>query len=253
MPAVMDLPTLDALRDEQRSLRAQLARLRAAIAPPARPRARDRRGDRPDGDGGGPGLPRLAVSLRSAGPSALADALSRGGSRRSWAFARYRRWRASRLDELSLAVTLDRYRPGVGQQIADVLQLPDLLAEPGASASPAMVRLAVQQACAALAESDWRSLWNRKRTALHAGALLVRPDGPAGIRPGGPARGSVERRALAAGFVRALAAADLSHRDGARCPRPARGPARRTVPDRGAHRPAADRSPRRPVDRRRPR
>ena len=40
---------------------------------------------------------------------------------------------ASRLDELSLAVTLDRYRPGIGQQIADVLQLPDLLDEPGAS------------------------------------------------------------------------------------------------------------------------
>ena len=35
-----------------------------------------------------------------------------------------------------------------------------------------MVRLAVQRACAALAGSDWRSLWNRKRTAVHAGALL---------------------------------------------------------------------------------
>ena len=61
---------------------------------------------------------------------------------------------------------------------------PDLLDEPGASASPAMVRLAVQQACAALAGSDWRSLWNRKRTALHAGALLARLAGPAGLRPG---------------------------------------------------------------------
>ncbi len=55
-----------------------------------------------------------------------------------------RRWRSSRLDELSLAMTLDRFRPGVGQQIADVLQLPDLLGEPAASASPAMVRLAVR-------------------------------------------------------------------------------------------------------------
>ena len=31
----------------------------------------------------------------------------------------------------SLAMTLDRYRPGTGQQIADVLQLPDLLGESG--------------------------------------------------------------------------------------------------------------------------
>ena len=41
----------------------------------------------------------------------------------------WRRWRAVSLDELSLAMTLDRYRPGTGQQIADVLQLPDLLDE----------------------------------------------------------------------------------------------------------------------------
>ncbi len=44
-----------------------------------------------------------------------------------------RRWRSSRLDELSLALTLDRFRPGVGQQIADVLQLPDLAEEPVAT------------------------------------------------------------------------------------------------------------------------
>ena len=68
-------------------------------------------------------------------------------------------------------MTLDRYRPGVGQQIADVLQLPGLLDEPRATASPAMVRLAVRRACAALAGSDWGTLWNRKRTALHAAAL----------------------------------------------------------------------------------
>jgi hypothetical protein len=35
------------------------------------------------------------------------------------------------------------------------------------------VRLAVQRACAALAGSDWRSLWNRKRTALTALAMIV--------------------------------------------------------------------------------
>ena len=68
-------------------------------------------------------------------------------------------------------MTLDRFRPGIGQQIADVLQLPGLLDEPRATASPAMVRLAVRRACAALAGSDWGTLWNRKRTALHAAAL----------------------------------------------------------------------------------
>jgi hypothetical protein len=87
-----------------------------------------------------------------------------------------RRWRSSRLDELSLAMTLDRHRPGTGQQIADVLQLPDLLSESStlsAAASPAMVKLAVQRAAKALASSDWRSLWNRKRTALYAGIFFV--------------------------------------------------------------------------------
>src|SRR5262249_54275078 len=168
---VMELPTLDALRDEQRALRVQLARLRrrlrlqlalevaadavvilAATAAilgilhlwvrlglPARP---------------------LLLSLSLVGIVAFL------GVRALW------RWRSSRLDELSLAVTLDRYRPGVGQLVADVLQLPDLLSEPRASASPAMVRLAVRRACSALADSDWRSLWNRRRTARHAGILL---------------------------------------------------------------------------------
>ncbi len=85
----------------------------------------------------------------------------------------WKRWRSSRMDELSLAMTLDRYRPGTGQQIADVLQLPDLLSDPRESASPAMVRLAVGQASAALAGSDWGSLWNRRRTFVHTGALLL--------------------------------------------------------------------------------
>ena len=44
----------------------------------------------------------------------------------------FRRYQASRLDELTLAMTLDRHRPGTGQQIADVLQLPELLDESGA-------------------------------------------------------------------------------------------------------------------------
>jgi hypothetical protein len=82
-----------------------------------------------------------------------------------------RRWRSAGLDELSLAMALDRYRPGTGQMIADVLQLPGLLDEAGSAVSPAMVRLAVRRACVALAESDWRWLWNRERTSAHAAAL----------------------------------------------------------------------------------
>ncbi len=85
----------------------------------------------------------------------------------------YRRWRASRLDDLSLAMTLDRYRPGTGGRVADVLQLPDQLNEPPEAVSPAMIRLAVRHASQALAASDWASLWNRGRTATRSLALLL--------------------------------------------------------------------------------
>jgi hypothetical protein len=168
----MDLPTLDSLRDEQRSLRSQLARLRKRL--------------------------RLQLALEFAADAAIVLTaaaallvlldwwcrfslpvrlvllvLFLAGIVTFLGVRALARWRASRLDELSLAVNLDRHRPGVGQQIADVLQLPDLLDEPAATASPAMVRLAVGQASAALAGSDWRSLWNRRRTAVHAGVLLL--------------------------------------------------------------------------------
>jgi hypothetical protein len=83
------------------------------------------------------------------------------------------RWRSSRLDDLGLAMTLDRYRPGTGQRIADVLQLPDLLSDPTQAASPAMVRLAVREAAAELAGSDWQSLWNWKRTAARGSLLAI--------------------------------------------------------------------------------
>ncbi|MFI5461551.1 MAG: hypothetical protein ACHRXM_39700 [Isosphaerales bacterium] len=167
----LELPTLDSLRDEQRLLRAELARLGRRL--------------------------RLQLSLEFAADAVtvltataallgLLDwwfrfglpvrivllMLSVAGLLVFLGLRAVRRWRASRLDELSLAMTLDRYRPGTGQQIADVLQLPDLLSDRAASASPAMVRLAVGRACTALASSDWRSLWNRKRTAAQAGALL---------------------------------------------------------------------------------
>jgi hypothetical protein len=84
-----------------------------------------------------------------------------------------RRWRASLLDDLALAMVLDRHRPGTSQHIADVLQLPALLDDSTAAASPAMVRLAVKRASETLSNSDWRSLWNRKRTAAHAGVFAV--------------------------------------------------------------------------------
>ena len=76
--------------------------------------------------------------------------------------------------------------PGLGQQIADVLQLPGLLDDRQANASPAMVRLAVRRATEALADSDWRSLWNTRRTLLRVAALavgLVIPLAFAGLAP----------------------------------------------------------------------
>lgn len=84
-----------------------------------------------------------------------------------------RGWRATRLDDLSLAVTLDRFRPGTGGRVADVLQLPDQLEASVDSVSPGMIRLAVRQASEALAASDWASLWNRGRTAKRGLGLLA--------------------------------------------------------------------------------
>jgi len=168
----MELPTLDRLRDERRALRAQLRRLRWRL------------------------LFQLALEFAALAAIILAATaavlvlldwwfrfglavrllllvLSLAAVAAFLGAQAVRRWRASRLDELSLALALDRFRPGVGQQIADVLQLPDLADEPAATASTAMVRLAVGRACAALAVSDWQSLWNRRRTAAHAGSLLL--------------------------------------------------------------------------------
>ena len=199
---VLDLPTLESLRDEQRALRAQLARLRGRL--------------------------RLQLALEFAADMAivltataallvLLDwwfrfslpvrlvllSLSLAGVFTFLGVRALKRWRSSRLDELSLAMTLDRYRPGTGQQIADVLQLPDLLSEPTArSASPAMVRLAVGQASAALAGSDWGSLWNRQRTVVHTGALLLGVLIPAGVCGAGAGPGSIEPGPLAARFLR---------------------------------------------------
>ncbi len=172
MATVLDLPTLDSLRDEQRTLRDQLARLRgrlhlqlvlefvvdAAIVLVATSSV----------------LVfldwwfRFSVSVRW-----TLLGMSVAGILAFLIVRAVRRWRSSRIDELTLAMTLDRYRPGTGQQVADVLQLLDVLNEPGATASPAMVRLAVSQACAALSASDWRLLWNRRRTAIHVMVLVA--------------------------------------------------------------------------------
>ncbi len=172
MSTALELPTLGSLREEQRGLKAQLARLRrrmwlqlglelvaeAAVVLAATAMA----------------LVfldytlRLERSTRFAVLAASLAVIVVVLAARAW-----RRRRAVALDDLSLAIVLDRFRPGTGQRVADVLQLPDLLDEETPSSSPAMVRLAVQQASAALAASDWRSLWNKKRTAVHAGALLL--------------------------------------------------------------------------------
>lgn len=168
----MNLPDVGSLRDEQRRLRARLARLRRRL--------------------------RLELALEFAVDAAAALtataavlvaldwwfrlglavrlvllALAAAGILAVVGTRAVRRWRSARVDELSLAMILDRFRPGVGQQVADVLQLPDLLDDRSAAASAAMVRLAVRRACEALEASDWGSLWNLRRTAAHAGALVA--------------------------------------------------------------------------------
>jgi hypothetical protein len=168
----MELPTLESLGDLQHALQRELARLRRRLRLQL---ALELAAD-------------AAVVLAAAGAIlVLLDwwyrfglpvrlvllALTLGGLCVFLGIRARRRWRASRVDELSLAVNLDRHRPGISQQIADVLQLPGLLDDPRTTVSPAMVRLAVQQASTALGGSDWRSLWNRKRTAACGAALLL--------------------------------------------------------------------------------
>jgi hypothetical protein len=172
MATALELPTVETLREEQRALRAVLARLRARLRMEL---LLELAADAMIVLAGTAAILvfldwwlRFGVTVRAILLTlALLGVLAFLGVR---ALSRYR---AARLDELTLAMTLDRHRPGTGQQIADVLQLPELLDETGSSASPAMVRLAVQRASAALAGSDWRTLWNRKRTALAAVAVIL--------------------------------------------------------------------------------
>jgi len=80
-----------------------------------------------------------------------------------------------RLDDLELAELLDRRRAEMGQQIANVLQLPELLV--GADqASPALVHAAVCENAEPLKRVDWRGFVDRQKrvwviTGL-VGALL---------------------------------------------------------------------------------
>ena len=172
MTTAVERQTLESLRDEQRGLRSQLARLRRRFhLELALELAAETAGI----------LAATGVALvlfdwwlrpgRSTRLTLLLASLT--GVMLLLAGRIWRRWRAARVDDLSLAVILDRFRPGTGQRVADVLQLPHLLDAGGASVSPAMVRLAVQRASAALAESDWRLLWNRTRTAAFSGLFLL--------------------------------------------------------------------------------
>lgn len=172
MTTALELPDLASLHDEQRRLRDRLAQLRRRL------RFELALEFAVDAStvlvAAGAVLVLLDWWLRLGLPARLVLlAIAVTGIVASLGRRAVRRWRSARLDELTLAMVLDRFRPGVGQQIADVLQLPDLLAEPSYAASPAMVRLAVRQACDALAGSDWGTLWNRSRTAAHLGALGV--------------------------------------------------------------------------------
>jgi hypothetical protein len=160
------------LRDEQRGLRAQLARLRRRLCIELALELAAETAALVAATGAA--LVLLDWWLRLGRPSRGAWlAVSLAGlvlvvAQRVWRF-----WRGARVDDLSLAVVLDRFRPGTGQRVADVLQLPELLPGGGPSVSPAMVRLAVQRASAALAGSDWRRLWNRRRTAGYMGLFVL--------------------------------------------------------------------------------
>ena len=172
MSTLNDLPTLETIREGQRALRADLARLRrrlrlelafefvaeaaaALVALGAVLVALDWM-FRPE-------LPARMVLLSLGLAGVVGFLVVRAA----------RRLRTARLDEIGLALTLDHHRPGLGARVVDVLQLPGLLDEESSTASPAMVRLAVHQAGEALGRSDWRRLWNRRRTAERTGLLLA--------------------------------------------------------------------------------
>jgi hypothetical protein len=66
------------------------------------------------------------------------------------------------IDDLRLAQLLDRKHSGMGQQIMNVLQLPDLIAETP-QASPLLVHAAVRENARPLQAADWRALVDNRR------------------------------------------------------------------------------------------
>lgn len=82
-----------------------------------------------------------------------------------------------RLDDLDLAELLDRRRPGVGQRLTNVLQLPELLRRGKIDGSPAMIEMAVVDDFTALEQIDLRSTLNisrrRKVMALLLGLIAI--------------------------------------------------------------------------------
>jgi hypothetical protein len=77
-----------------------------------------------------------------------------------------------RLEDLDLAELLDRRQSGIGQRIANVLQLPELLHAKRIDGSPAMIELAVAEDATALEQVDLKATLNvsRRRKVL---TLLV--------------------------------------------------------------------------------
>jgi hypothetical protein len=89
------------------------------------------------------------------------------------ALARLIRPQLLRLDDLDLAAVLDRRRPGVGEKMANVLQLPELTRD-AALASPSLVAAAVSEQAAALAQVDVSAALNTpRRRWLSAGVVAL--------------------------------------------------------------------------------
>lgn len=82
-----------------------------------------------------------------------------------------------RLDDLDLAELLDRRRPGVGQRLTNVLQLPGLLERGKVDGSPAMIEAAVLDDASALEEIDLKETLNvsrrRKLVSVWIGAVAL--------------------------------------------------------------------------------
>jgi len=78
-----------------------------------------------------------------------------------------------KLDDLDLAELLDRRRPGVGQRLTNVLQLPELLELGKIDGSPAMIEAAVADDAAALEKIDLRATLNSPRRRKLEGLLIA--------------------------------------------------------------------------------